>query len=101
MWGWKEREELERVQKKYVKWSLNLDSCTPDFIVYKETGIERVSTTAECRAVKFEEKAIREGNRKLVMECVKEKEKEGYKNQEREDRENFYRKNGFSSEGGG
>jgi len=35
IWGWKERGKLEVIQKKYVKWSLDLDSCTPDYIVYR------------------------------------------------------------------
>jgi len=33
IWEWWEREELEVLQKKYVKWSLGLDSCMPDYIV--------------------------------------------------------------------
>lgn len=98
VWGSKEREELERVQKN-IQWTLNFDFCTPRYIIYKETGIERVSTIAGCRAVKFEDKAIIEGDRKLVVKCVKDKEKERCKVQEREDREDFYRQNGFSSEG--
>jgi len=24
IWGWREREELELIQKKYIKWSLGL-----------------------------------------------------------------------------
>lgn len=77
VWGWKEREELERIQKRYIKCTLNFDSCTPDYVVYKETNVEKIGTIAGCRAVKFEEKAIKEGYRKLVVECVKEKEREG------------------------
>jgi len=37
-----EREELEKIQKKKVKWTLNFDSCTPDHILYKETGLDRI-----------------------------------------------------------
>lgn len=36
IWGWKEKEELERIQKRYIKWTLNLDSCTPYYVVYKD-----------------------------------------------------------------
>lgn len=46
VWGWSEREDLERIQKRYVKWSLNLDSCTPDYIVYKKADVERIRTIA-------------------------------------------------------
>jgi len=34
IWEWKERGELEIIQKKYVKWSLGLDNCTPDYSLY-------------------------------------------------------------------
>lgn len=99
VWGWKEREKLERIQKRYVKWTLDLDSCTPDYVVYKETNVERIGTIAGSRAVKFEEKAIKEGYRKLVIECVIEKEREGNERTVVSDRERFYRENGYSSEG--
>ena len=33
MWGWKEREEVERVQERYVRWSLGVDWRTPGYMV--------------------------------------------------------------------
>jgi len=45
IWGWKERGELEIIQKKYVKWSLDLDNCTPDYIVYRESGLDKIRIT--------------------------------------------------------
>lgn len=86
---WKEKKKLEKIQKRYVKWSLN--SCIPDCIVYKETGTEKISSTSDCRILEFEEKALRDGERKLVIECIKEKEKEGNNRIEHEDRELFLR----------
>jgi len=59
IWGWRKRGELEVIQKKYVKWSLGLDSYTPDYIVYKKSGIDKIRITAGYRAVKFEEKALK------------------------------------------
>lgn len=35
--------------KRYIKWTLNLDSCTPDYVVYKETNVEKTGMIAECR----------------------------------------------------
>jgi len=60
VWGWREREELEIIQKEYVKWSLGFDPCTPDYIVYKELGIDKIRIVAGCRAIKFEEKTMKE-----------------------------------------
>jgi len=67
--------------------------------VYKETDIERISEIAGRRAVKFEEKVLKDGERKLVMDCIKEKEREGMKSAATEKREKFFRQNGYSSEG--
>lgn len=99
VWGWEKGKNWKEYKKRYIKWTLNLDSCTPDYIVYKETNIERIGTIARSRAVRFEEKAIRERYRKLVVECVKEKEREGNEKTLISDRERFYRENGYSTEG--
>jgi len=48
--------ELEIIQKKYVKWSLGLDSCIPYYMVYKESGLNKIRITAGYRAMKFEKK---------------------------------------------
>lgn len=90
---------MERIQKRYIKCTLNFDSYTPDYVVYKETNVEKIGMIAGCRAVKFEEKAIKEGYRKLVVECMKEKEREGNDKTLMSDRERFYRENSYSSEG--
>lgn len=68
--------------------------------MYKETNIERISEIAGRRAVKFEEKVWEDGERRLVMECIKEEEREGMKSEAIEERERFLRQNDYSSEGG-
>jgi energy-coupling factor transporter ATP-binding protein EcfA2 len=30
-WGWKEQEEVERVQEKYLRWVLGVDRETPGY----------------------------------------------------------------------
>jgi len=69
IWGWRERGKLEVIQKKYIKWSLGLDFCTPDYIVYKESRIDTIRLTVGYRALKFEEKAL-----KVIIECIKARE---------------------------
>jgi len=90
IWGRRERGELEVIQKKYVKWSLDLDPCTPDYIVYKESGIDKIRIRAGCRAVKLEEKILKGGNRWLLIECTKAKEREKGSKRMGE-KEDFYR----------
>jgi len=68
--------ELEIIQKMYVKWSLDLDNYTPHYIVYKESGLDKIRITARYRAMKFEEKALEGGNRRLLIECIEAGERE-------------------------
>ena len=41
IWGWKEREELERVQERYLRWCLKVDGTTPAHVVRRETGVKK------------------------------------------------------------
>lgn len=99
VWRWRKGKELEGIQKKYIKWFLNLDSCTPEYIIYKETNVESIESIAGRRAVSFEEKALKDGDRKLIIECIKERKKRSMREGGGDEREGFYRQNGFSSEG--
>jgi hypothetical protein len=36
IWGWKEQEEVERVQEKYLRWVLGVERETPEYIVREE-----------------------------------------------------------------
>jgi len=99
IWGERERGELEVIRKKYVKWSLGLDSCTPTYIVYKELGIDKISIATGYKTVKFEEKALKGGNRGLLIECIKARERKKDGKGWMGEREDFYRQNGFSTEG--
>ena len=54
IWGWKEYEEIERLQERYIRWTLGLDRCTPWYIVLKEGDRERMKIRTGNRACKFE-----------------------------------------------
>lgn len=58
--------------------------------MYSIKGNRKISSVASCRAIGFEEKAMRDGKRKIVIECIK-REKEGDKKVGCEDRELFLR----------
>jgi len=47
IWWWRKKEELEILQKNHVKWSLGIDSCMPDYIVYKELRIYKIRITLQ------------------------------------------------------
>ena len=69
--GWKRYEEVEKLQRKYLKWTLGLDSNTPKFLVMMDTNRDRIDVKAAKRAVKFEIKNRDRQNNNLVRECLK------------------------------
>ena len=56
IWGWEEREDLEKVQLDYFRWVLRLDFCTPRHIVYTETKIKKLKIDWGGRVVKYDKK---------------------------------------------
>lgn len=71
IWGWKEREKLEALQTRYIRWTLGLERCTPKYIIVEETKIEQISTEAGTRALKYQEKIRKDTSNKL-KECRRE-----------------------------
>ena len=62
-----------RTSRKYIKWTLGLDRCTPSYIVLAETNREKIRIKARRRAVKFEKDIRTSTNRLILKECLKEK----------------------------
>lgn len=48
---------------------------TPNYIVIEETKMKKIRTEAVKRAVKYEEKA-RKNEKRIVLECIKDLDKE-------------------------
>lgn len=61
VWGWKEEEKLEKLQVKFIKWTLRLDFNTPTYIVLEETKTDKIRIEAGRRAVRYEEKGRTKG----------------------------------------
>jgi len=55
VWGFKTREEIERIQRQYIKWTLQLNKTTPSYIVLAETNRDCIDIKAGKRAMKYEE----------------------------------------------
>jgi hypothetical protein len=47
IWGWKEQEEVERVQEKYLRWVLGEDRETPGYIVREECKTSKLRVKHE------------------------------------------------------
>lgn len=46
IWGWRCYEEVNRIQEKYIRWTLRLDHNTARHIMMKKTGREKITTKA-------------------------------------------------------
>jgi len=77
IWGWEEREELEKIMLDYVRWLFRIDFCTPRYIIYREIGLEKLRIGWSIRALRFEERCRTMGGW-IIRECWKEKEVRGW-----------------------
>lgn len=68
--GWRERIELEVLQRKYFKWILGLNRNTRSSIVTDECQIFPIRVAMGERAMRFEEKAENSPN-EIIRECVR------------------------------
>ncbi|XP_033177358.1 uncharacterized protein LOC117151815 [Bombus impatiens] len=62
VWGWNMEERLDRVQRRYVKWILDLDMTTPNYILVEECKLIEMKEKALKRAARYEGKAYENMN---------------------------------------
>lgn len=60
IWRWKEREELEKLEEKYLRWTLGVEGRIPWYLVRGELQRDKLRVRAARRAWKFEDR-LREG----------------------------------------
>ena len=72
IWGWKKRERIEKMQERYLRWSLGVDFNSPGYAVMEETK----RRSASMRAIKFEVKMARCKEGTIRKECWKKWAKE-------------------------
>ena len=83
--GWKESDEMERIQLKYIKWTLGF------LYLYRE----KIRVKTGRRAIKFEEGVRTSTDRLILKQCLKEKDR----NIVSKEREEYLRRNGYSQQG--
>lgn len=64
-WGWKEWKEIERIQMKYIRWTMKLNKNTPWHTIRKDASRRKIAGDALKRALKFEEKISKRGEEEL------------------------------------
>lgn len=96
IWGWKEREAVERVHERYLRWLLGISRMTPGYMVREELQREKLRTRAG-RAWRMEERLAEGRGSELTRGCweeVREKTgREGLSEWERE-RQSFFEERG-------
>jgi hypothetical protein len=75
IWGWKEQEEVERVQEKYLRRVLGVDRETPGYIVREECKRRKLRVKAGKKAAKFEDRMGEREECRILSEYYREKKK--------------------------
>jgi len=98
IWGWEEKEELEKVMLDYVRWIFGLDFCTPRYVITRELVMDKLRAGWGIRARRYEEKVKKGEAGGIVKLCWKEKEEYGWKDGYGREREKYYNRNGWGIE---
>jgi len=80
LWGWKEREDLERLEERYLRWLFGLDSKTPGHLIREEIKRNKLRERAGARAWSFEKRLEMGLGSELTRICwreMRERSREG------------------------
>ncbi|XP_039303441.1 uncharacterized protein LOC120357339 [Solenopsis invicta] len=69
IWGWKEREALERLQERFLKWVMGVNWGTPRYMVREEIQRGKLRERAGIRAIGFEKRLEEGRGSELVKKC--------------------------------
>lgn len=73
IWGWRERERIERVQERYGRWVLGLDWETPGSMLREELKMDKLRLRGAKRAWWKYEERLREGKgSEWARRCLEE-----------------------------
>jgi len=72
IWGWKEREGMEKLEERYLRWVFVLDRRTPGYLVREEIKREKLRERAGKRAWGFEKRLEEGKGSKLARICWEE-----------------------------
>jgi len=75
IWGWKERERMEKLEEKYLRWVLGVDYMTPWYLIREELQREKIRSRAWRRAWGFERR-LEEGRGGAISRKCWEERKE-------------------------
>jgi len=85
IWGWKEKEELEKLEKKYLRWVLGVDGKTSWYLVKEELQRGKLRERTGRRAWNFEKKLEEERGGIIARRCWEEMRERERRGRERSD----------------
>lgn len=102
IWGWKERERVEKLEERYLRWVLGVEGRTPGYLVREELQRDKLEGRAGRRALGFEKRLEEGKGSKLARKCMREwrerwrkgKIREGWE----EERKDFFERRGMGVE---
>jgi len=98
IWGWEEKENLEKVMLDYTRWLFRLDFCTPRYLITRELYMDKLKIGWGIRARRYELKVKGGKAGKIAKWCWREKEEEGWWGIYGKERERYYNRNGWGIE---
>lgn len=72
IWGWKEREGIEKLEERYMRWVLGLKRRTPRYLIREEIKRGKLRERVRKRAWGFEERLKEGKGSELTRLCWKE-----------------------------
>lgn len=72
IWGWKERDKMERLEERYLRWMLGVDKWTPAYLVREELQREKLRIRAGRRVWSFERRLEEGRGSNLARKCWEE-----------------------------
>jgi len=72
VWGWKEREGIERLHERFLRWILGVEKRTPGYLVREEMQREMMRSRAGRRAWNMEKRLEEGRGNRIAQFCLKE-----------------------------
>lgn len=99
IWEWKERERIEALEKRYVRWILGADARMPGYMMREEIQRDNLRGRTGRRAWKFDERLEERRGSDIARKClekIKERCRKKRAGSEWEiERRNFFRNRGI------
>lgn len=96
IFGFQVYEELERIQRKYIRWTLGLPPWSRNDLIMKEARRYPVSLITATRAAQYEERILN-GRCEIAKECLEESLEEGCGASRARSRTAYWNHMGFSA----